>query len=179
MPLTLLRYGLSGKYPARRQFTETKPLKRHYDLVIIGAGGHGAAIAYYLAKYHNITNVALLDKGYLGGGNTARNTAVIRSNYLTEAGVKFYRESVQLYQNLSNELDYNVMMENRGQLTLAHSDSAIRSFRWRAEVNKHLGVRSELVDVQTIKELVPQLRISDEARFPIMAGLWHADGATA
>ena len=103
-------------------------------MIIIGGGGHGAAIAYNLAKYHGITNVAILEKSYLGGGNTARNTAVIRSNYLTEAGVKFYSESVKLFNNLSNEFNYNVMMENRGQLTLAHSDAAIRSFRWRAEV---------------------------------------------
>ncbi len=148
-------------------------------MVIIGGGGHGAAIAYNLAKYHGVRDVAILEKSYLGGGNTARNTAVIRSNYLTESGVEFYRESVKLYNNLSNEFNYNVMMENRGQLTLAHSDAAIRSFRWRAEVNKHLGVRSELVDRQTIAELVPNLNLSEDSRFPIMAGLWHADGATA
>ena len=179
MPFGLLKYGLRKNYPARHQFTTTRDLKRHYDLVIIGAGGHGAAIAYHLAKYHGITNIALLDKGYLGGGNTARNTAVIRSNYLTEEGVSFYRESVKLYQNLANEFGYNIMYENRGQLTLAHSDAAIRSLRWRAEVNTHLGVRSELVDRQTIAELVPNLRMSEDSRYPIMAGLWHADGATA
>ena len=179
MPFGLLKYGLRKKYPAERHFTPTKPLKSHYDVVIIGAGGHGSAIAYYLAKTHGITKVALIDKGYLGGGNTARNTAVIRSNYLTEAGVKFYRDSVELYQNLSNEFGYNIMMENRGQLTLAHSDAAIRSFRWRAEVNQHLGVRSELVDRQTIKAMVPNLNLSENARFPVLAGLWHADGATA
>jgi sarcosine oxidase subunit beta len=179
MPFALLKYGLSRKYPAKHHFTPAKALKKHYDVVIIGGGGHGAAIAYNLAKYHGITDVAVLEKSYLGGGNTARNTAVIRSNYLTESGVEFYRESVKLYNNLSNEFNYNVMMENRGQLTLAHSDAAIRSFRWRAEVNKHLGVRSELVDRQTIAELVPTLNLSDNCRFPIMAGLWHADGATA
>ncbi|MGB1342375.1 MAG: FAD-dependent oxidoreductase [Pseudomonadales bacterium] len=179
MPFGLLKYGLRKKYPAERHFTPTKPLKSHYDVVIIGAGGHGSAIAYYLAKTHGITKVALIDKGYLGGGNTARNTAVIRSNYLTEAGVKFYRDSVELYQNLSNEFGYNIMMENRGQLTLAHSDAAIRSFRWRAEVNQHLGVRSELVDRQAIKAMVPNLNLSENARFPVLAGLWHADGATA
>lgn len=179
MPFALLKYGLSRKYPAKHHFTPAKALKKHYDVVIIGGGGHGAAIAYNLAKYHGITDVAILEKSYLGGGNTARNTAVIRSNYLTESGVEFYRESVKLYNNLSNEFNYNVMMENRGQLTLAHSDAAIRSFRWRAEVNKHLGVRSELVDRQTIAELVPTLNLSENCRFPIMAGLWHADGATA
>jgi sarcosine oxidase subunit beta len=179
MPFGLLKYGLSPKYPAKHHFTPSKDLKKRYDVVIIGAGGHGTAIAYYLAKYHGVTNVAILDKGYLGVGNTARNTAVIRSNYLTEEGVAFYRESVKLYQDLSNEFDYNIMLENRGQLTLAHSDAAIRSFRWRAEVNQHLGVRSELVDTQTIKELVPHLNMSQDVRYPILAGLWHADGATA
>ena len=179
MPFGLLKYGLSKNYPAKHHFTPAKELKKHYDVIIIGGGGHGAAIAYNLAKYHGITNVAILEKSYLGGGNTARNTAVIRSNYLTEAGVNFYSESVKLFNNLSNEFNYNVMMENRGQLTLAHSDAAIRSFRWRAEVNQHLGVRSELVDRQTIAELVPNLNMSEDSRFPIMAGLWHADGATA
>ena len=179
MPFGLLKYGLSSQYPAKHHFTPSKDLKKHYDVVIIGGGGHGAAIAYNLAKYHGITNIAILEKAYLGGGNTARNTAVIRSNYLTESGVKFYSESVKLYNNLSNEFNYNVMMENRGQLTLAHSDAAIRSFRWRAEVNQHMGVRSELVDRQTIAELVPNLNMSEDSRYPILAGLWHADGATA
>ncbi|MFT7527216.1 MAG: sarcosine oxidase subunit beta [Arenicella sp.] len=179
MPFSLLKYGLRKNYPAQHHFTPSKDLNAHYDVVIIGAGGHGTAIAYNLAKYHGIKNIAILDKGYLGGGNTARNTAVIRSNYLTEEGVAFYRESVKLFQNLSNEFGYNVMYENRGQLTLAHSDAAIRSFRWRAEVNQHLGVRSTLVDPQTIRELVPNLRMDDDARFPILGGLWHEDGATA
>lgn len=179
MPFGLLKYGLSSEYPAQQHFNPAADLKKHYDVVIIGAGGHGTGIAYHLAKYHGITNVAVLEKSYLGGGNTARNTAVIRSNYLTEEGVRFYRESVKLWQNLSNEFDYNIMLENRGQLTLAHSDAAVRSFRWRAEVNQHMGVRSELVDRQQIAELVPNLRMSEESRFPIMAGLWHADGATA
>jgi sarcosine oxidase subunit beta len=179
MPFGLLKYGLKKKYPGKHHFTPATALKKHYDVVIIGAGGHGTAIAYNLAKYHGITNIALLDKSYLGGGNTARNTAVIRSNYLTEEGVNFYSESVKMFQNLSNEFNYNIMMENRGQLTLAHSDAAIRSFRWRAEVNQHLGVRSELVDRQTVRELVPNLRMSEDARFPILGGLWHADGATA
>jgi len=179
MPFGLLKYGLSSDYPAQHHFTPATELKKHYDVVIIGAGGHGTGIAYHLAKYHGITNVAVLEKNYLGGGNTARNTAVIRSNYLTEEGVTFYRESVKLWQDLSNEFNYNVMMENRGQLTLAHSDAAVRSFRWRAEVNQHMGVRSELIDRQQIAELVPNLNMSEDSRFPIMAGLWHADGATA
>ena len=179
MPLGLLKYGLSKKYPAEYHFTPTTDLKSSYDVVIVGAGGHGVALAYYLAKTHGITNIAILDKGYLGGGNTARNTAVIRSNYLTPEGVEFYKQSVDLYAGLSNEFGYNIMFENRGQLTLAHSDAAIRSLRWRAEVNTHMGVRSELLDLQQIRELVPNLNTDQDVRFPIQAGLWHADGATA
>ena len=110
MPFALLKYGLSRKYPAKHHFTPAKALKKHYDVVIIGGGGHGAAIAYNLAKYHGITDVAVLEKSYLGGGNTARNTAVIRSNYLTESGVEFYRESVKLYNNLSNEFNYPLIL---------------------------------------------------------------------
>ncbi len=179
MPLSLLRLGLRKNRARQHQFSDNPDLKRHYDVVIIGAGGHGLATAYYLATQHGITNVAVLEKSYLGSGNTARNTAVIRSNYLTEEGVCFYRESLKLYKNLSNEFDYNIMYEERGQLTLAHNDAALRSFRWRAEVNQHLGVRSELVDRQSIAELVPQLNLDEDVRYPIVAGLWHADGATA
>ena len=179
MPFGLLKYGLLKNYPAKHHFTPSKPLKKHYDVVIIGGGGHAAATAYNLARYHSVTDIAILEKGYLGGGNTARNTAVIRANYLTEEGVTFYRESVKLFRTLSNELDYNIMWENRGQLTLATTDAAIRSFRWRAEVNQHLGVGSSLIDRQQIKELVPLLNMDEDVRYPILAGLWHYDGGTA
>lgn len=137
------------------------------------------ATAYHLARYHGIRRIAVLDKAYLGGGNTARNTAVIRSNYLTEESVRFYRESVRLFGELSNELDYNILFENRGQLTLAHSDSELRGFRLRAEVNQQLGVRSELIGVDEIRRRVPSLDCSERAHDPILGGLWHADGATA
>ncbi|WP_328731688.1 FAD-dependent oxidoreductase [Vreelandella azerica] len=147
-------------------------------MVIIGGGGHGLAIAYYLAKYHNITKVAVLEKAYLGGGNTARNTAVIRSNYLTSEGVRFYSESVKLFQNLSNEFDFNIMYSERGQLTLAHTDATVRAFRQRAEVNKHFGGHTEMIDRQQIQELVPTLNL-DPGHLPVLAGLWHRDGATA
>ena len=179
MPLRLLKYGLSRHHSGERHFGSPGDLKPSYDVVIIGGGGHGLATAYYLAKYHGVTKVAVLEKGYLAGGNTARNTAVIRSNYLTEEGVNFYRESVKLYHGLSNEFDYNIMFSERGQLTLAHTDAAIRSFRWRAEVNQHLGVRSYLIDRAEIRELVPSLNLSEDVRYPILAGLWHVDGATA
>ena len=155
MPFGLLKYGLSSDYPVNVDLPPPKELKPSYDVVIIGGGGHGLAIAYYLAKYHNITNIAVLEKAYLGGGNTARNTAVIRSNYLTSEGVRFYSESVKLFQNLSNEFDFNVMYSERGQLTLAHTDATVRAFRQRAEVNKHFGGRTDMIDRQQIRELVP------------------------
>ncbi|MBU2965525.1 FAD-dependent oxidoreductase [Amphritea sp. 2_MG-2023] len=180
MPFSLLKYGLNKDYPFEQNADLPSPsaLKSHYDVVIIGAGGHGVATAYYLAKYHGITNVAVLEKGYLGGGNTARNTAVIRSNYLTSEGVKFYSESVKLFQGLSNEFDFNIMYSSRGQLTLAHTDAAIRGFRQRTEVNKHFGGKTELIDPQQIRELVPSLNMNP-ADQPVLAGLWHIDGATA
>ncbi|MCH9758384.1 MAG: FAD-dependent oxidoreductase [Proteobacteria bacterium] len=179
MPFGLLKYGLSRRYPAKKHFGTPGDLKSSYDVVIIGGGGHGLAAAYYLAKEHGIRKIAVLEKAYLAGGNTARNTAVIRSNYLTEEGVTFYRESLKLFRDLSNEFDYNIMYSQRGQLTLAHTDAAVRSFRWRAEVNKHLGVQSELIGIDDILKLVPNLNVSADARYPILAGLWHADGATA
>ncbi len=181
MPFNLLKYGLSDKYyDVTSHFTPLgSELKNKYDIVIIGGGGHGAAIAYYLAKQHKITNVAILEKNYLGSGNIGRNTAVLRSNYLTEEGIKFYRESLKLYQNLSNELEYNILLENRGQLTLAHTDAAIRNFRWRAEMNKEFGVKSEMIDLAEVKKLVPLLNTSVDTRYPVLAGLWHEDGGTA
>lgn len=180
MPFSLLKYGLNSDYPFEQNADLPVPteLKSHYDVVIIGGGGHGVATAYYLAKYHGITNVAILEKGYLGGGNTARNTAVIRSNYLTSEGVKFYTASVDMFKGLSNEFDFNIMYSSRGQLTLAHTDATVRSFRQRTEVNTHFGGRTELIDPQQIKELVPTLNMNP-AHMPVLAGLWHLDGATA
>ena len=180
MPFSLLKYGLNKDYPFEKNADLPVPseLKSSYDVVIIGGGGHGVATAYYLAKYHGITNIAILEKGYLGGGNTARNTAVIRSNYLTSEGVKFYSESVKLFKELSNEFDFNIMYSERGQLTLAHTDATVRSFRQRTEVNKHFGGRTELIGPQEIKELVPTLNMNP-AHMPVLAGLWHMDGATA
>ncbi|MFP6730135.1 MAG: FAD-dependent oxidoreductase [Alphaproteobacteria bacterium] len=179
MPLGLLKYGFSKKHPAPRHFIAPGELKSNYDVVIIGAGGHGLATAYYLARDYGITNVAVIEQGYIGGGNTGRNTAIIRSNYLTPDGVHFYDESVKLYRDLSQEFDYNIMYTERGHFTLAHTDAAIRTMRWRAEVNKHLGVDSELVMRDDLARLVPQLDLSDEVRYPILGALHHAPGSIA
>jgi sarcosine oxidase subunit beta len=162
---------------APRILPQPKPLGERYDVVIIGGGGHGLATAYYLAKDHNIRNVAVLEKGYLAGGNTARNTAIVRSNYLTVEGVAFYAESVSLFRNLGDELDFNIMYSERGHLTLAHTDAAMRTSRWRAEVNKHLGVDSELIGPDEIRRICPHLDLSDEVRYPILGALYHPPGA--
>ena len=177
----LLKYGFGDKYyPAEHHFTpKDKQLDKTYDVVIIGGGGHGCSTAYYLAKKHKIKNVAILEKNYLGGGNSARNTAVIRSNYLTPEGVKFYTESVKLYKNLSETFGYNILWEQRGQLTLAHTDAALRSFRWRAEMNKLYGGDTDIIDLKEIRKLVPNLNTSNDMRYPILGGLWHKDGGTA
>jgi sarcosine oxidase subunit beta len=150
-------------------------LKKTYDVVIIGAGVHGLAIAYYLGK-RGVTNVAVLDKGYLGGGASGRNTAIIRSNYRTAEGVAFYDESVKLYENLAVELDYNVMFSQQGHLTVAHTDRGVTTLRERAETNRLLGVNSRLITPAEIAELVPGMDVSEHAHQPILAGLYHPPG---
>ena len=179
MPWSLLKLGLLGDRNSKRQFPKQRDLKSQYDVVIIGGGGHGLAAAYYLAKDWGITNVVVLEKGYLAGGNTARNTTIVRSNYLTEEGVRFYDESVGLFRELSNELDYNMLYSERGHFTLAHTDAAIRTARWRAEVNKHLGVDSELVGPDDIAKMCPELNLDSNVRFPILGALYHPPGALA
>ena len=183
MPIALLKYGLKssfqGGHPDEPHFRWVKDLKPAYDVVIIGAGGHGLAAAYYLAKEHGITNVAVLEKGYLAGGNTARNTTIVRANYLTPEGVAFYKESVALFRTLSSELDMNVMYTERGHFTLAHTDAAMRTARWRAEVNKHLGVNSEVIDAAEVKRICPVMNVSDDARYPMLGALYHPPGAIA
>ena len=160
-------------------FTTPSELKSDYDVVIIGAGGHGLAAAYYLARDHGITRIAVLEKGYIGGGNTGRNTTIIRSNYLTPEGVKFYDASVNLWQDLSEDFDLNLFYSTRGHFTLAHTDSAVRTMRWRAEVNKHYGVDSELVGPDFIKRACPSIDIACGGHAPILGALYHAPGAIA
>jgi len=172
--LALLRHGVAGSAwpPAWR----THALEKSYDAVIVGGGIHGLATAYYLARNHGITNVAVLDKGYLGGGGSGRNTAILRSNYLTPEGVAFYDRSLELYRGLAADLNYNVMFSRRGHLTLAHSDTSLRTMRWRAEVNKVSGVDSEVIDPDDVSRLVPEMDTTDRARYPILGALYHPPG---
>src|SRR5437588_7490946 len=153
----------------------THELRSTYDVVIIGAGVHGLAIAYYLAK-RGITEVAVLDKGYLGGGASGRNTAIIRSNYRTPQGVAFYDESVKLYERLALELDYNVMFSQQGHLTVAHTERGVTTLRERAETNRLLGVDSRLIGREEIAKLLPVLDLSDRPHQPVLSGLYHPPG---
>ena len=120
MPYRLLKFGLSKRYPEQRMFRSPTVLKGGHDAVVIGGGGHGLGAAYYLARDHGITDVAVLEKGYIGGGGTGRNTAIIRSNYLTPEGARFYDASLQLFRDLSRDLNLNLFYSERGHFTLAH-----------------------------------------------------------
>src|SRR5947207_6340989 len=151
-------------------------MKGSYDVVIVGGGVHGLAAAYYLAANHGISNVAVLEKGYLGAGGSGRNTAILRSNYLTPEGVRFYDRSLALYRTLATDLNFNVMFSRRGHLTLAHTDASLRTMRWRAEVNKLNGVSSEVIAPEEIKRMVPYLDVSAEARYPVLGALYHPPG---
>ena len=127
MPLRLLKYGLSAEYPVTGDIPATPELKSSYDVVIVGGGRHGLACAHYLSKYHGITNIAVLENGYLAGGNAARSTATIRSNYITKEGIAFYKEGAQLYEEMSKDLDFNVMFSQRCQLKLVYTGATLQS----------------------------------------------------
>jgi sarcosine oxidase subunit beta len=160
----------------KQRMWRSHELKRTYDIAIIGAGVHGLGIAYYLASRHEVHNIAVLERGYLGCGNSGRNTAIIRSNYRTPEGIPFYEESVRLYQALSRELEWNLLFSQCGHLTLAHTDSAIAGLRVRAENNQVLGVDSRVIYPDEIRKLVPAMDMSDRPRLPVLAALYHPPG---
>ncbi|MBM3678399.1 MAG: FAD-dependent oxidoreductase [Actinobacteria bacterium] len=152
-------------------------LKRRYDVVIVGGGSHGLATAYYLAKHHGITDVAILEKSYIGAGGAGRNTTIIRANYRTPEGAAFYKESVKLYETLSQDLDFNLMFSQHGHFTLAHSDRSLVVQNERAEVNKLLGIDSYVIDADEVKRLCPQINTSTEGiTWPILGALYHPPG---
>ena len=176
--VSLARNALSGHagWSAAWRSPEPRPA---YDVVIVGGGGHGLATAYYLAKEHGITNVAVLEKGWLGGGNTGRNTTIIRSNYLLEPNAHFYEFSVKLWEGLSAELNYNVMFSQRGVLNLAHTPAEIEAFQRRGNAMRLNGIDAVLMSRDEIARAVPLLDCSDRARYPIVGGLLQPRGGTA
>jgi sarcosine oxidase subunit beta len=151
-------------------------LEKRYDVVIVGGGSHGLATAYYLAKNHGITNVAVLEKSYIGSGAAGRNTTIIRSNYRTPEGAEFYQESVKLYEKLSLELGFNLLFSQQGHLTLAHSDRAMITMTERAEVNQLLGINSRLVYADEIARLCPEMDLSENVTWPVLGALYHPPG---
>ncbi len=152
--------------------------RRRYDVVIVGAGGHGLATAYYLGKNFGITNVAVIEKGWLGGGNTGRNTTIIRSNYLQDPSAAIYEKARSLYETLSQDLNYNVMFSPRGVIMLAQTHHEVRGYQRTAHANALQGVTTEWISPERVKELVPIIRL-DGPRYPVMGGLWQARGGTA
>jgi sarcosine oxidase subunit beta len=150
-------------------------LRDSYDVVIVGGGSHGLATAYYLSRL-GIKNVAVLEQGYIGSGAAGRNTTILRSNYKTPEGARFYDASVRMYERLSAELDFNLLFSQCGHLTLAHSDRAMFVMANRAEVNRLNGIDSQLVDAAEVKRLCPPLNVSPDVTYPIMGALYHPPG---
>lgn len=161
----------------RRMWRRGLPLKRRYDVVIIGGGVQGLAIAYYLAKNHGVTDVAVLEKSYIGSGGSGRNTAIVRSNYRTLEGASFYQASLDLYDGLSAELDFNIMLTKRGVLTLAHSERALATATERASVNQRLGIDSRVIGLEEIRRRVPALNTSQDVTWPVVGAMLHPGGA--
>lgn len=168
-------FGITNLFRHDRIWSRRPELKASYDVVIVGGGVHGLAIAYELAK-RGVRKVAVLERSYVGSGASGRNTAIIRSNYRTGEGVRFYDEAVKRYERLSTEMDYNVLFSQEGHMTLAHTESAVTGLRVRAEMNQVMGVNSRVIFRDEIQELVPALDMSDTPRFPVLAALYHPPG---
>ena len=173
----LLRGGVSGHKHWSPVWRTPDP-KPHYDVIIVGGGGHGLASAYYLAKHHKL-RVAVLEKAWLGGGNTGRNTTIVRSNYRLPALQALLEHSLKLWEGLSDELNYNVMFSQRGALFLGHSDSDMTRLAERGDALRHAGIDAELMTRDAVAKLVPLLDMSDRARFPIAGGMIQRRGGTA
>ena len=174
----LFKHSLSHHENWQRAWRNPTP-KKKYDVIIVGGGGHGLATAYYLAKQFGVTNVAVIEKGYLGGGNTARNTTIVRSNYLWDEAAHLYEHAMKLWEGLSQDLNYNVMFSQRGVLNLGHTLQDMRDIERRVNANRLNGVDGEVLDPQQIKEIVPHMDCSENTRYPIMGASWQPRGGVA
>ncbi len=169
--------GLTGNKGWKPVWRDPKP-KSEYDIVLIGGGGHGLSTAYYLAKNHGLTNIAVLEKGYIGGGNVGRNTTIVRANYSLPGNSEFYSHSLKLWENLESELNYNVMHSQRGLINLFHSDGQRDAFARRGNAMINQGDDAILLDREGVRQHLPYLDF-DNIRFPVYGGLLHPRGGTA
>ncbi|MEN0040323.1 MAG: sarcosine oxidase subunit beta family protein [Pseudomonadota bacterium] len=176
--LQIVKQALTGNKNWQPAWRKAEP-KPAYDVIIIGGGGHGLSTAYYLASVHGITNVAVIEKGYLGSGNIGRNTTIVRSNYRLTANTRFYEKSMELWRELSHDLNYNVMFSPRGVINLAHSPGQMDAYAERGNQMRLLGLKSELLDRDQVGRLNPGLDVSGSARFPIEGGLLQPDAGNA
>ncbi len=175
--LKVLAEGLTGNKGWTAHWRDAQP-KPEYDMVIIGGGGHGLSTAYYLAKNHGMTNIAVLEKGYLGGGNVGRNTTIVRANYFLQGNSEFYSHSMKLWEGLEQELNYNVMFSQRGLINLFHSDGQRDAFARRGNMMINQGDDAQLLDREAVRKKLPYLDF-EQGRFPIYGGLYHPRGGTA
>jgi sarcosine oxidase subunit beta len=174
---SLLKAGLSGQ-----DWDQAIPLvepKSKYDVIIVGGGGHGLATAYYLAKECGITNIAVVEKGYIGGGNTARNTTIIRSNYLRDEASSLYEHAMQLWEGISEDLNFNVMFSQRGVYNLGHTLQDMRDIERRVNANVINGIDAQVVSAKELKEQIPIINTSQNARYPIMGSSYQPRGGVA
>jgi sarcosine oxidase subunit beta len=162
-----------GKY---KRLWEKRPLKSHYDVVIIGGGLHGLATAYFLAREHGIRDVAIIEKRYIGFGGAGRNTAIVRANQRTRENLPLYDEGLKLWPQLTDELDFNLMFFNCGNLNLAHSEAGMGALRLQVASAQFHGIRSELLDPRQCKDVIPALDISDDLAYPVFGGMYHPPG---
>lgn len=172
---SLIKEGLGGHKGWKPVWREPEP-KSSYDCVIIGGGGHGLATAYYMAKEHGMTNIAVIEKGWLGGGNSGRNTSIIRSNYLYDESAAIYNHALNLWGDLGRELNFNIMMSHRGVINLAHDEGEMRQLKRRVEANRLNGVDSEWLDAQQVKEFCPIMNVSPDIRYPVLGGTLQRRG---
>ncbi len=175
--LSMARHAIDQRQRWPRAW-RSPPAKPAYDVIIIGGGGHGLATAYYLAKEHGITNVAVLEKSWIGGGNTGRNTTIVRSNYMFAESIRFYDFSLKLYEGLSRELNFNIMLRQNGVLTLAFSRHELRLMNRRVNAMRHQGVDAELVDIAGVRRLMPILNDSADSVRPVFGGFLQRRGGT-